>query len=398
MTQAVTLTAAMRANLLSLTQTGNQLSSTQLQLATGNKVNSALDNPVEYFAAQALNSRASSLSALLDGMGQAVSNLQNASQTLSSITTLVNQLTSIANQANQDLQTITTQNILSGSLAASGMSSGTVAAIGSSGTVVLTPTTGTQATFTIVTAETVNTLVNQINATQGFSAAIVMGTGSNTLPDGQTMTAGLAYLEITSTNGDGTISTAGSTAGILTALGLGASSSIYTVGGAANDQVNFSNVVTQINQLVTNDANYQGNNLLSGAAGNNLVVSFSNAGSSITVNKVDVTTAATGLNLAAQNVSTAGGVTAALTAITTALTTLQTAAASFSNALSVIQTRQDFTTNLINTLQNGATQLTIADKNQEGASLLALQTQQQLGIEALSLSSQANQSVLRLFA
>jgi len=398
MTQPVTLTSAMRANLLSLQQTGNQLSTTQLDLSTGNKVNSALDNPVEYFAAQALNSRASGLSALLDGMGQAVSTLQATSQAISSITGLVNQLTSIANQANQDLQTQTTQNILAGTVSGNGMSSGTVAALGSSGTLVLTPTNGTQATFTVVTAETLNTLVSQINATQGFSASIVMGNGTNTLPDGQPMTAGLAYLEVTSTNGDGTISTAGSTAGVLTTLGLGASSSVYTVGGAANDQINFASVITQINQMVTNDANYQGNNLISGAAGNNLTVNFSQVGSAITINKVDLTTASTGLNLTTQNITTAGGVAAAITAINTALTTLATASASFANGLSVIQTRQDFTTNLINTLQSGATQLTIADKNEEGASMLALQTQQQLGIEALSLSSQANQSVLRLFA
>src|SRR5271157_829232 len=99
MTQAVTLTAAMRANLLSLQTTGSKLGTAQLDLSTGNKVNSALDNPVNFFAAQALNQRASSLSALLDGMGQAVSTLQATNQGITSITTLVNQLTSIANSA-----------------------------------------------------------------------------------------------------------------------------------------------------------------------------------------------------------------------------------------------------------------------------------------------------------
>src|SRR5271169_6540680 len=112
MSGTITLTAAMRANLLSLQQTGNSLSSTQLALATGNKVNSALDNPVNFFAAQALNQRASSLSALLDGMGQAVSTLQATNQGITSITTLVNQLTSIANSAKQNIAKVTTQQVL----------------------------------------------------------------------------------------------------------------------------------------------------------------------------------------------------------------------------------------------------------------------------------------------
>ena len=71
---------------------------------------------------------------------------------------------------------------------------------------------------------------------------------------------------------------------------------------------------------------------------------------------------------------------------------------SYGNNLAVIQARQDFTNSLIGTLKDGASSLTIADKNEEGANLLALQTQQQLGIQSLALASQANQSVLRLFA
>jgi flagellin-like hook-associated protein FlgL len=68
-----------------------------------------------------------------------------------------------------------------------------------------------------------------------------------------------------------------------------------------------------------------------------------------------------------------------------------------SNNLAVVNTRLDFTTNMINTLQTGSDDLTLADMNQEGADLLTLQTQQQLGITALSLASQAAQSVLKLF-
>jgi flagellin-like hook-associated protein FlgL len=62
-----------------------------------------------------------------------------------------------------------------------------------------------------------------------------------------------------------------------------------------------------------------------------------------------------------------------------------------------VTARQDFTTNMINTLTTGADQLVAADPNEESANMLALQTRQQLGIVALQLSSQAQQSVLRLF-
>ena len=68
-----------------------------------------------------------------------------------------------------------------------------------------------------------------------------------------------------------------------------------------------------------------------------------------------------------------------------------------SNNLAIVNTRLTFTTNMINTLQQGSDNLTLADMNQEGANLLMLQTRQALGTTALSLASQAAQSVLRLF-
>src|ERR1039458_2425051 len=182
MTQAVTLTAAMRANLLSLQTTGTQLGTAQLDLSTGNKVNSALDNPVNFFAAQSLNSRDSALSGLLDNMGQAVSAIQATNQGITNITALVNQLTSITNSATQNLANITTQNVLE---TTSGNSVGPVADAGLASTVVADLTTaagtmtlvagGTTATFTVTAGETLTQLVNQINAVSGLNASIVYG-------------------------------------------------------------------------------------------------------------------------------------------------------------------------------------------------------------------------------
>ena len=87
----------------------------------------------------------------------------------------------------------------------------------------------------------------------------------------------------------------------------------------------------------------------------------------------------------------------ASTDLTAALTTLRSQAQSFGSSLSTVQIRQDFTKAMINTLQTGADNLTLADSNEEGANLLALQTRQQLSTTALSLASQASQAVLRLF-
>jgi flagellin-like hook-associated protein FlgL len=80
-----------------------------------------------------------------------------------------------------------------------------------------------------------------------------------------------------------------------------------------------------------------------------------------------------------------------------ALNTLRSHASNFGSNLSIVENRQDFTKNMINTLETGAANLTLADTNEEAANLLALQTRQQLSSTALSMASQADQAVLRLF-
>ncbi|MFN4010448.1 MAG: flagellin, partial [Pannonibacter sp.] len=80
-----------------------------------------------------------------------------------------------------------------------------------------------------------------------------------------------------------------------------------------------------------------------------------------------------------------------------ALSNLRSQASEFGTNLSTVEIRQDYTKKMINTLQEGAGKLTLADTNQEGANLLALQTRQQLGSTSLSFASQADQTVLSLF-
>src|SRR5690349_16994614 len=97
----IVLTAAVRQNLLSLQGTADLLSKTQTRLATGKKVNSALDNPTNYFTAAGLDARAGDISNLLDSIGNGVQVLQAADTGITSLQKLVDTAKSIANQALQ---------------------------------------------------------------------------------------------------------------------------------------------------------------------------------------------------------------------------------------------------------------------------------------------------------
>ena len=97
----IVLSASVRQNLLSLQSTASLLSTTQNDLATGNKVNSALDNPTNYFTAQGLNNRASDIGNLLDSIGNGVQVLQAANTGITSLQSLVASAQSIANQVLQ---------------------------------------------------------------------------------------------------------------------------------------------------------------------------------------------------------------------------------------------------------------------------------------------------------
>src|SRR5277367_4204237 len=97
----IVLSASVRQNLLSLQSTAALLATTQNDLATGNKVNSALDNPTNYFTAQSLNNRASDIGNLLDSIGNGVQVLQSANTGITSLHSLVASAQSIANQVLQ---------------------------------------------------------------------------------------------------------------------------------------------------------------------------------------------------------------------------------------------------------------------------------------------------------
>jgi len=95
----VTLTAAIRSNLLSLRSTTSKMETTTERLATGKKVSSAVDNPTNYFAAEGYNERADGLSARLDGMGEAIQTINAADNGITTLKGFLSQMKGVANDA-----------------------------------------------------------------------------------------------------------------------------------------------------------------------------------------------------------------------------------------------------------------------------------------------------------
>src|SRR5262249_1687420 len=101
----IVLTAGVRSNLLQLQQTSDLITQTQTKLATGKRVNSALDNPINYFTAQGLSNRANDLGNLLDNMSTAFNTIQAANNGITSITQLVQSAQALVSQAQQTSDT-----------------------------------------------------------------------------------------------------------------------------------------------------------------------------------------------------------------------------------------------------------------------------------------------------
>ena len=271
----VSLTASARQNLLSLQQTAQLLSITQNRLATGKRVNSALDGATAYFASVGYLNRANDLSRIKDGLSNSLQTVKAADNAISAITSLVQQAQGLTNSALQS-------------------------------------------------------------------------------------------------------SDAGTRSGLA---------------------VQFNDLLTQINGLV-NDATFNGTNLI-GATATSLIVYFNEDNTSkLTITSVNLSVNTSGglsVATAANGFVSDTDVNTAVSQLQTALTKLRLTSSGFGNNVSVIQTRQDFTQTLINTLQTASDNLTLADVNEEGANLQALQARNQLGITSLGISGQLAQAILRLF-
>ncbi len=383
----IVLSASVRQNLLSLQSTAELLSTTQNRLSTGNKVNSALDNPTNFFTAQGLNNRASDIGNLLDSIGNGVQVLQAANTGITSLQSLVASAKSIANQVlkaptGYTTKSTSTSTVLVGTASAANLVDG----VGfKSGQTIIVAASGNLPAVTVTLGATES--LDQLNtalAPGGLTASIDSGN----------------HLVFTTTNDN-----ASSTIGAIT---TGATPGTTTFGAAtapvadASSQAIRSGLVSQYNNIVAQitttaqDSSFNGVNLLNG---DTLKLTFNETAKS-TLSITGVTFNASGLGLATLTSGTDfldnSSANVQLTKLSTASTTLRSEASALGSNLSIVQIRQDFNKNLINVLQTGSSNLTLADTNEEAANSQALSTRQSIAVSALALANQSQASVLQL--
>ncbi len=374
---SVSLSSGIRSALTSIQSSSSQAEVIQKRLATGKKVNSALDNPANFFTASGLKSRSSDLGRLLDGIAQGAKTLEAADKAIKSLTKLVEAAQGAARQA---LQNASVNLSSTGTALASGAA--TAAVLADAGNIVITAGS-TTTTVAVVATDTVQDVMDALNAAgTGLKAEV----GSDN------------KLKVTSLNGESLSIDAASTNATSAFLGLteGAVTRDATTTNTTRETLSkqFDDLRTQINQLAS-DAGYNGINLLNG---DSLKVQFNEKNtSSLTIKGVTFDSAGLGIKAATNTFQADSDINTALTNLTNAVTTLRSQASTFGSNLSVVQSRQEFTRDFIDTLDTGADQLVLADQNEEAAKLLTLNTRQQLSQTALSLASQADQGVLRLF-
>jgi flagellin-like hook-associated protein FlgL len=377
MSGEIVLSAGVRSNLLALQLTTDLMSRTQQRLATGKRVNSALDNPINFFTASALTNRAADLGNLLDGVSNAMKTLEAADSGISSIKKLVENAQAIAHQA---LQSASTTAKYSGTVTNLTATSSFPFTAGNT----ITVSDGTDtATLTLAATNTVQDLLDAVNTTANLDVKaelssegriLLEATGTNTIVIGGTAIAAekLQFGIVDGTTAAGTLNA--------TRTALAAQ---------------YNSLLTQIDELAQ-DAGYNGVDLIFG--GSLKVIFNEEATSSLLIPGRTFDSTGLGLAPAGANFQTDFNINTAMTELRTAMDTLASQASEFGSNLSVVQVRQDFMKTMINALRTGADNLVLADTNEEGANLLALQTRQQLSTTALSLAAQASQNVLRLFS
>jgi flagellin-like hook-associated protein FlgL len=383
----IVLSSSVRQNLLSLQATADLLATTQNHLSTGRKVNTALDNPTNYFTAQGLDNRASDINNLLDGIGNGVQVLQAANTGLTSLQKLVDTAKSIASQALQTTvgytprSTVTSTGALTGN--AANLVDGTIIKSGDVLTIAATGG-GTPTSITFGASES----LAQLNAALAANNLTASLDNNNKLVIATTNDAASATIGAVTYPGAGTGTLS---FGAVAAPVADPASQAIRSGLVAQ----YNNIITQIT-TTAQDSSFNGINLLNG---DNLKLTFNETGKS-TLNITGVTYSATGLGLTTLVSGTDfldnNSTNATITKLSAASNALRTEASSLGSNLSVVQIRQDFSKNLINVLQTGSSNLTLADTNEEAANSQALSTRQSIAVSALALANTSQQAVLQL--
>ena len=254
----------------------------------------------------------------------------------------------------------------------------------------------------------------KIAATGGGTATdITFGAGAGRISSLNQLNEALAAnnLQATFVSGKLSITTtndaASATIGAITGTAIGASQAFAagTTAAApiadAQAQLTRNALVTQYNNIIkqitttSQDASFNGVNLL---GGDTLKLTFNETGkSTLNIQGVNFNPAGLGLEaLSNGNFKDNSAVNAIVSSLNGASTTLRSQASALGSNLSIVQIRQDFSKNLINVLQTGASNLTLADTNEEAANSQALSTRQSIAVSALALANQSQQSVLQL--
>jgi flagellin len=415
----IVLSAAVRQNLLSLQSTASLLATTQNDLATGNKVNTALDNPTNYFTAQGLNGRASDIGNLLDSIGNGVQVLQAANTGITSLQSLIDNAKSVANQVLQTTVGYTTKSSVTAAVipgataedllgtasntftgAAATDNSSTPAAI--SGTTTLSGASGALSTAfaagntisvdgqtltfeasgatganQINVGDTVSTLLAKIDALTGTTTASSISGGKLEINTGSA-----ADLTITSNN-----------AGALASLGLGTGASlnrgvlagltlnIAATGAGSGTAITFGTGAGQISTL---------NALNSALAANDLQASISTTGAiSITTSNDAASSTIGAITGTATNAGKAfaGLAAGAPVADPNAQATRSNLVTQYNNILAQINTTsQDSSFNGINLLNGDTLKLTFDETGKSTLSITGV-TYNDAGLGLATLSS-----------
>lgn len=438
MTQEVgsVLSAGQRAQLLAIQSTSKQSDDTSVRLATGLKVNSALDNPDSFFVARSLRSRADDLTRLLDGIGQNIRVVEEAETGLEAGKKILD----VAESYLIDLE----KKILGGEdLGAPPPSNETQVTFSSSADLIPyivaqdNPSSGTITTTTdSVTFEGNYWRRKAFNYNVRADTTLKFDFKSTDEPEivtigfdnDQNYSNDNDHFFIYGTQSMGTTNAA--PVGLFGYTGAGAAQSIeipigqYFTGSYShitfvedNDvlpygNAAFANIVLRDGakqelgdpaffqnayekilgqlDLITEDAHYRGVNLLKG---DTLTTYFNpDRTNTLLTQGIDATFAGLGLETATFN--SLADVQAKILQVRAARDTLRTYASTLAVDLSVITIRNDFTRAQINTSKAGANDLTLADLNEEGAKQLALQTRQQIQTTVLALPTSNILSVL----
>jgi hypothetical protein len=345
---------------------------------------------------------------LLDSIGNGVQVLQAANTGITSLSKLVDTAKSIANQVLQQPSGYSTKANVDVTGTGAGTSAPVTAAnlnVGKLAASVITFKTSTATLAVTIGAAfatgtgtaTVNTLdqLNSVLASNGITATASVSATNDTLTFTSTNDAASQVITKTGTAPTGVgLDISGTT-----------TATVGTVNPAVADAVSQSTragLVSQYNQIITQitttaqDASFNGINLLNGDA---LKLVFNETGKS-TSTIAGVTFNPAGLGLKALTGGTDfidnNSTNNILASLNTASTTLRSQASAFGANLSIVQIRQDFNKNIINVLQAGSASLTLADSNEEAANSQALSTRQSIATSALSLANQSQQNVLQL--